>query len=185
MSEGAVNLSKFDNRWYKQGPFWKLLLWYVINRLFFATWFPHPSPLKRWIIILFGGKVGKSVVIKPRVYIKYPWFLEIGSNSWIGENVWIDNLTYVRIGNNVCISQGTYIGTGNHNYKKETFDLMVESVVIEDGAWVGAFCVICPGSHIATHTVLYSGTVFSGKSEPYTIYRGNPAVEVKKRIISS
>ena len=54
---------------------------------------------------LFGASVGKGVIINPRVNIKYPWKLVIGSNVWIGEKVWIDNLADVTIGDNVCLSQ--------------------------------------------------------------------------------
>ncbi len=59
------------------------------------------SGLKCSILRLFGAKIGKKVVIKPGVNVKYPWFLEIGDFSWIGEDVWIDNLGKVKIGANV------------------------------------------------------------------------------------
>ena len=42
----------------------------------------------------------------------------------IGENVWIDNLASVSIGATCCLSQGAMLLTGNHNYKKTTFDLL-------------------------------------------------------------
>ena len=71
-------------------------------------------------------KVGRSVIIKPRVRIKYPWFLQIGDNSWIGEDVWIDNLDSVIIKENVCISQGAMLMSGSHNYKSEKFDLITK-----------------------------------------------------------
>ena len=38
-----------------------------------------------------------EVVIKQRVNVKYPWKLEVGDFSWIGEDVWIDNLATVKI----------------------------------------------------------------------------------------
>ena len=38
-----------------------------------------------------------------------PWRLSIGDYSWIGEDVWIDNLAMVKIGKNVCVSQGAYL----------------------------------------------------------------------------
>lgn len=178
-----TDLSKFDNSWYKPGGKIKRGLWYLCSFIFFKSFLPYPSSFKVFILKLFAAKVGKSVTIKPDVNIKYPWFLEIGDNSWIGEGVWIDNLAKVEIGNNVCISQGAYILTGNHNYKKSGFDLMVKQVVIEDGAWVGAKSVVCPGTTLKSHSILTVGSVISGQSEEYTIYRGNPAIAVKKRFI--
>ena len=58
------------------------------------SWFPI-SGFKRFLLRLFGAKIGKGVVIKPCVNIKYPWKLRIGNYVWIGENVWIDNLDTV------------------------------------------------------------------------------------------
>ena len=38
------------------------------------------------------SKIGKSVRLSPGIKIKMPWRLYIGDYSWIGEDVWIDNL---------------------------------------------------------------------------------------------
>ena len=84
--------------------------------------------MKRTLLRLFGANVGRGVVLKPRVTIKYPWKLAVGEHSWIGENVWIDNLGQVTIGNHCCLSQGALLLCGNHNYKKATFDLMVGDI---------------------------------------------------------
>ena len=103
-----VKLRKYDNSHYKPGNNFKKVLWYIVNMLVFKTMFPFPSGSKVKILRLFGAKIGIDVIIKPNVNIKYPWFLTIGDNCWIGENVWIDNLAMVTLGDNVCISQGAY-----------------------------------------------------------------------------
>ena len=131
----------------------------------------------------FGAKIGKGVFIKPSVNIKYPWNLTIGDDTWIGEGVWIDNLGKVSIGSNVCISQDSMLMCGNHNYKKSAFNLMVGEITIEDGVWVGAKCLVCPGVTLHSHAVLAVGSVASTDLETYSIYRGNPAVKIKDRII--
>jgi putative colanic acid biosynthesis acetyltransferase WcaF len=132
---------------------------------------------------LFGAKIGSGVVIKPKVNIKYPWRLTIGNNVWIGENVWIDNLEDVVIGDNVCISQGAFLLCGNHNYNKTTFDLMVGKIVLEEGVWIGAKAIVCPGTTIKSHAVLTVASVALGTLESYKIYSGNKAVVVKSRHI--
>ena len=102
-----------------------------------GRWNPS-SCLKVRLLRMFGAKMGRGVIIKPSVNIKYPWNLVVGDYTWIGENVWIDNLTQVTMGRNVCISQGAMLLCGNHNYRKTTFDLMIGSITLEDGVWVGA-----------------------------------------------
>ena len=141
------------------------------------------SSVKVRLLRCFGAKIGKGVVIKPSVNIKYPWNLSIGDYTWIGENVWIDNLVQVTIGSDVCVSQGAMLLCGNHNYKKSTFDLMVGKIVLEDGCWVGAQSVVCPGVTLHSHAVLGVASVANKNLDAYTIYQGNPAHMVRKRII--
>jgi putative colanic acid biosynthesis acetyltransferase WcaF len=73
---------------------------------------------------------------------------------------------------------------GNHNFAKPTFDLITREIVLEDGAWVGAYSVVCPGVKCASHSVLAVGSVATRNLEPYAIYQGNPAIKVKDRIIN-
>jgi putative colanic acid biosynthesis acetyltransferase WcaF len=135
------------------------------------------------LLRLFGAKIGKGVNIKPRVHVKYPWNLNIGEFTWIGEDVWIDNLVKVDIGSNVCLSQGAMLLTGNHNYKKTTFDLMVGEIVLNDGVWIGAKAVVCPGVTCHEHSVLSVGSIANSDLEARGIYQGNPAQKVKERVI--
>ena len=179
----CVDLSKFSSKSYKAGGLMKRCGWYLISILFFKTNLPYPYGLKRFLLRLFGANVGKRVFIKPNVNIKYPWFLEVGDNVWIGEGVWLDNLAEIKIKNNVCISQGAYILTGNHNYKKETFDLILKPVLIENGVWVGSKVVVCPGVTLNAHAVITAGGVISKDAEAYTIYKGNPAQAIRERKI--
>ena len=138
-----------------RGLAWRVA-WYLVNALLFqgAILGLIPSSMKAMILRAFGAKVGSGFVCKPRVTIKYPWFLEIGDNVWLGEMVWIDDLCRVTIGSNVCISQGTYIFTGNHDWTDPTFPFFCEPVVIGDGVWVTAFQRIGPGRRIEPHTLV-------------------------------
>jgi putative colanic acid biosynthesis acetyltransferase WcaF len=183
-NEHLLRLAQYNNSWYKAGPKWKIAIWHVLNVLFFNNGFAVFGALKCSLLRLFGAKVGKRVVIKPSTNIKYPWFLEIGDDVWIGENVWIDNLGFVTIGNNVCISQGAFLLTGNHNYNRPGFDLMIGKIIIEDGVWLGAKSIVCPNVTCKTHSVLSVASVATRDLEPYGIYLGMPAQKIKMRIIN-
>ena len=178
-----VNLEQYNNSWYKAGSGFKRFVWHYINGLFFRSGIFPFYGIKVFMLRSFGAKIGKEVLIKPYVNIKYPWFLEIGDHTWIGENVWIDNLVSVKIGSNVCISQGAYLLTGNHDYKKASFDLIVKPITIEDGVWIGAKSVVCPGTTCSTHSILTVGSILSSDMEAYSIYRGNPATKITDRIL--
>lgn len=176
-----VDLSTFKNEDYQPGSFLKRSLWYLASAIFVNSFLPWPYSLKTGVLRLFGAQIGKGAVVKPYVKIKYPWFLKIGDDVWIGEGVWIDNLTMVTIESNVCISQGSMLLTGNHDYKKKSFDLMVEGIHVERGAWVGAKSVVCPGVRCGSHSVLTVGSIATHNLDPYYLYTGNPAEKRKKR----
>jgi putative colanic acid biosynthesis acetyltransferase WcaF len=178
-----VQLNKYNNDWYKSAGIFKKTLWYFTNIFLIKTMLPIPSSAKVKVLRVFGASIGNGVVIKPNVNIKYPWFLTIGDDCWIGENVWIDNLDQVTIGNNVCLSQGSYLLTGSHDYKKEAFDLMLGEIVLEDGVWIGAKSVVCPNVTCKSHSVLAVGSVATSDLDDYGIYQGNPALFKRRREI--
>lgn len=181
-----TRLDRYDNSWYSPGsnPLTRLI-WYYVNVLIFNHGLLPFSGLKVFLLRLFGARVGAGVVIKPSVNIKYPWHLKIGDFTWIGEESWIDNLGLVSIGKHCCLSQGAMLLTGNHNYKLPGFDLMVGEIHLEDGTWIGAKSIVCPGVSCGTHSVLAAGSVATDPLEPYTIYQGNPALAVKVRDIQN
>ena len=180
-----VSLDKFDNSDYDPGAkAGKRLLWYIVNAVVFASWLLPYSKFKVSLLRIFGAKIGRGVVIKPKVNVKYPWLLEVGDHCWIGEGVWIDNLARVSLGNHVCLSQGAYLLTGNHNYKSSAFDLITGKITIKQGAWVGAKSTVSPGVVMGECSVLAVGSVATHSTKAYGIYQGNPAQQVKERIIN-
>jgi putative colanic acid biosynthesis acetyltransferase WcaF len=181
-----VDYSKYNNDWYAReigaGKL-KQVLWYLTNACFLINPAMPFMSLKKGLLKAFGAKLGKGVIIKPGVSVKYPWKLVVGDHCWIGENVWIDNLAKVTLGKSVCLSQGAMLLTGNHDYTKTTFDLMVRDIYLEDGVWIGAKALVCPGVTCKTHAVLAAMSVANKDLEAYGIYQGNPANFIKQRVI--
>ncbi|WP_430815326.1 WcaF family extracellular polysaccharide biosynthesis acetyltransferase [Carboxylicivirga sp. RSCT41] len=179
-----TDLSKYNNDWFDEGAgVVKRTLWFITNALVLINPLNPLSGIKIFFLRLFGAKIGKGVVIKPGVNIKYPWKLVVGDYTWIGERVWIDNLDQVTVGKNCCLSQESFVLIGNHNFTKETFDLMVAPVIIEDGVWLGARSIVTGGITCKSHSVLAVNSVASQSIDANCIYRGNPAVKVKERVI--
>ena len=177
----AVDLSAYDNSWYQPGNRIKRFVWFFVNIIVFKNPFNSWYWLKNQVLRWFVASIGRGVIIKPSVNIKYPWFVRIGDQVWIGENVWLDNHTTIDIGSNVCISQGATLMTGNHNYKKPGFDLLLGPIKLEDGVWIGAGSMVCPNVTCHSHAVLAVGSVATKDLKPYRIYQGNPAIEIRKR----
>jgi len=160
-------LSSFKKSEHNNSNLFLRIAWYIFSISFFENKIPFPSFIKRTILIIFGGRIGKGFVIKPSVQIKYPWNLKIGDYVWIGEKVWIDNVDKVVISNNVCISQGVMIETGNHNFKSKGFELITSPVYIEENVWVGFKSTVLPGTTIRKNSVYKAASVIDSKLNPY------------------
>jgi putative colanic acid biosynthesis acetyltransferase WcaF len=176
-----TDLSKFDVGGYKAGPKLKVVIWFIVNYYILDSAFPWPYGFKSLLLRMFGARIGKGLVIKTKVRIKNPWRLSIGNNCWIGESVWIDNLENVTIGDNVSISQGAMLLTGNHDYTISSFPYRLGRIVLEDGVWIGAQSVVCPGVICKSHSILTVASVAAKNLDAYCIYSGNPSTFIRHR----
>lgn len=177
-----IDLSRFDNSWYEPGRgLFVRALWYFAGCPLVRCYWVPSSLFRRLVLRLFGARIGRGVVIRSGVRVKYPWRLEIGDSSWVGEDCWIDNLAEVRIGRNVCISQGAYLCTGNHDWSDPSFGLVIRPIVIEDGSWICARSLIAPGVKVGLGAVACAGSVVTRDIPDYEIHAGNPARYVRRR----
>jgi putative colanic acid biosynthesis acetyltransferase WcaF len=163
----------------------RYLLWLLVANLIFLSNIPYPNVLKIYILRIFGAKVGQHVVIKPWVKIKFPWNLSLGDHVWLGEEVWIDNISKVTIQSHVCISQGAFLLTGNHNFSKAHFPLISNQITVEDGVWVCAKAIVTGGVTLGTHSVLSLGCIATKDLESYYIYGNFPLEKIKPRTITT
>ena len=113
----------------------RLIAWQLIPKWLISSGLPGSA----WRILLlriFGAEIGRLCRFKSGLNVSCPWNLKVGDFCCLGESVWIDSLACVEVGNRVCISQGSYLCTGNHDYKKPTFDLRLGPILIEAEAWI-------------------------------------------------
>ena len=178
-----IKLELYDNSWYHPGrPKIVQTAWYLLGLPVVRSSLPF-SGIKCLALRMFGAKVGRGVVIKPGVQVKYPWRISIGDHVWIGEGSWIDNLADIEIEDNVCLSQGVYLCTGNHDWSDQAFSLRIAPIHLSHGCWVGAKSLILPGVSIGVGGVVAAGSVVLKNVPPWEIHRGNPAVFWKCRRI--
>ncbi|HEX3722576.1 MAG TPA: WcaF family extracellular polysaccharide biosynthesis acetyltransferase [Nitrolancea sp.] len=176
-----MRLDLYQNRNFSRAkPAWIEALWLVAQWLLVRSQIPG-SAHRRWVLRIFGARIGKGVTIKPGVRIKFPWRLTVGDHSWLGEDVWIDNLVEVDIGSHCCISQAAFLCTGNHDWTASSFDLRAEPIRIRDGAWIAARSVVAPGVTVGEGGVLAIGSVATRNLEAWSINAGSPAKKVGSR----
>jgi putative colanic acid biosynthesis acetyltransferase WcaF len=181
-----VDLSTFSSARFDRGASRsRELLWLFVSLFLFRLCPLSLSPLKCAVLRAFGARVGTGVTIKPQVKITFPWKLTIGDHVWLGEECWLLNLERIVIGNNVCISQRAFLCTGSHDYSVSSFDLITGPVTLQDGCWIGAGSWVGQGVTVGAESILAAGSVAIRDLEPSGIYRGNPAVFVRPRIVAA
>jgi putative colanic acid biosynthesis acetyltransferase WcaF len=136
---------------------------------------------RRFLLKLFGAKVGKDVRIRQSVRVTYPWKVSIGERSWIGDNVELYSLGDIKVGSDVVISQRSYLCAATHDYQRTSFDMVEGPIVVEDQAWVAADVFVGPGVNIARGALIGArSSVFDDMPEGMVCV-GSPAKPVRPR----
>lgn len=153
-----------------------VLLWQLVQSTLFAA---SPQPLygfRRALLRLFGARIGEGVIFRPTSRITYPWKLEVGDHSWIGDHVELYNLGPIKIGNNSVISQRSYVCTGSHDHTTPAFTITRLPVVIGDAVWIATDVFVAPGVTIGSGAVVGARSSVFHDIPELGIAKGSPAI---------
>lgn len=166
-------------------------VWTVVWLLLFR---PTPRTChcwRRFLLTLFGAKIGKPVYLYPTARIWAPWNLEMGDHSTLADYVDCYCVDKIRIGSFSTISQYTFLCTASHDYTDPgiftgpQMPLVTAPITIGDRVWITADVFVAPGVKIADGAVVLArSSVFHDLPE-WTVAAGNPAVVTKKRVLRS
>lgn len=146
------------------------------------AWSPRPFwGWRRFLLRLFGAKVGRDVHVYPSVRIAMPWNLTVGEESAIGDRALVYNLGPARIGSRVTISHQAHLCGGTHDHRDPRFELQKCAVTVEDGAWICADAFIGPNVTVGTNAIVAARAVVTKDVDPGMIVAGNPAQLVSPR----
>jgi putative colanic acid biosynthesis acetyltransferase WcaF len=170
-------------RKYSSGEMFRRVLWTLAHPLFRFS--PRPCfAWRRFLLRCFGAKVGQSVHVYPSATIYFPWNLEVGDESAIGEHALIYNLGNVTLGPRVTISHCAHLCAGTHDHTKPDFPLLRPPIVIGPDAWICADAFVGPGVTVGDGAIVGARAVAMKDVRPRSIVLGNPARESKKREIT-
>lgn len=112
--------------------------------------------------------------------------LEIGDESWVGQQCFLHAAAGLFIGRQVGIGPGVKILTSRHAEsprERPIFEAPLEflPVTIEDGADLGVGAIIMPGVTIGRGAQVGAGAVVTRDVPPYAIVAGAPARLLRER----
>lgn len=156
-------------------------LWWLVDFFLFRLSPQFMYGWRRYLLKLFGAKIGKGVIIRPSVTITYPWKVTIGDYSWIGDDAVLYSLGEIEIGKNAIISQKSYLCTGSHDYDKLDFPIWAKKITIEDECWLATDVYVSPGVTIGKATVVGARSSVFKDLPAGKICLGSPAKVIKDR----
>jgi putative colanic acid biosynthesis acetyltransferase WcaF len=153
-----------------------VLIWQLVQATIFAL---SPRPLygwRRFLLRIFGAKVGQGAKLRPTSRIAFPWKLEIGEHSWIGDDTDLYSLAPIRIGAHSVISQRSYICAAKHDHRRKNFAMIAQPVSIGSEVWLATDVFVAPGVTIGDGAVIGArSSVFDDIPAGVVAY-GSPAV---------
>lgn len=160
-------------------------LWWIVQSTLFAASPQFLFGFRRWLLRCFGARIGLGVLVRPTARITYPWHLEVGDHSWIGDDTVIYNLAPIKIGSNVALAHGVYLCTGLHDVAVPTFDIGAKPICIEDEAWLANDCFIGPGVTVHRGAVIGARSTVLHDMPEGMICVGYPARPVRPRLLAA
>ncbi len=176
-----LNTFKLPKNFRGKNPF-IVQIWWLVQSILFKTSPQFMYGWRRFLLRLFGAKIGKKVIIRPNVTITYPWKITIGDYSWVGDNVTLYSLGEIEIGQNVVISQKSYLCTGSHDYTKLDFPIYQNKITIHNECWIATDVYIAPGINIGKGTVVGARSSVFKDLPKNKICIGSPAKIIRDRI---
>ena len=149
-----VDLRTYDSRSDRGRAAVTVLVWWLVQAIAFPLSLHNFNDFRCWLLRLFGAKIGKGVVIRPSSRFIYPWKVEIGDYSWVGDDVVFYSIERIIIGAHCVISQKSYLCTGSHDLRDRSFALITAPVKIGNGAWIATDCFVAPGVCIGANSVI-------------------------------
>lgn len=132
--------------------------------------------------------LGRNVYVGHQAILKgyYQNRMEIGDETWIGQQCFLHAAGGLRIGARVGIGPGVRIITSRHTEAGRETPILLSpidfaEVVIEDDADLGVGAIVLPGVTIGRGAQIGAGAVVARDVPAYAVAAGVPARVVRER----
>lgn len=126
-------------------------------------------------------QIGAKSSLHWRAVFMVPKGVQIGSNSIVGNDCFLDGRRGLVIGNNVNIGGHVHIFTLEHDPQSSSFGVQGGPVVIEDYVYIASRATILPDVRVGKGAVVAAGAVVTKDVPAYEIVGGVPARTIGTR----
>jgi len=181
---------RYHRRMKVQQPLGRFLFRYFIGDylMFPIRWCPGAAGMAVRAVVyrMLFRRMGRRVTVLEGVQVASPGNVEIGDNSGLGYQCFLDATGPIKIGSWVRIGPRVSFFTANHRFrardtliKHQGYD--VGAIEVGDDVWLGANVTILRGVTIGRGAVIGAGSVVTRDVPEYAIAVGNPARVVGQR----
>lgn len=162
----------------------------VWNLVWLLLYQPSPTLLHGWrrfLLRLFGARIGRPAYLYPSARIWAPWNLEMGDHSTLAHGVDCYCVDKVKLGSFTTVSQYSYLCTATHDYsdpsilERPQMPLLTAPIRLGDRVWITADVFVGPGVSIGDGTVVLARSSVTRDLPPWVIAAGSPAEPRKRR----
>jgi putative colanic acid biosynthesis acetyltransferase WcaF len=161
------------------------ICWWIGCFLLFKLSLRPMYAWRRWVLRLYGAKLADHVCVQRSARIEFPWNLEMGRYSCLGEGAWVYTLGKITIGEFTTISQRAFLCAGTHDYTRPEMPLLTPPITIGKGVWIAADAFVGPGVSIGDNAVVGARSVVVGDLPPGMVCAGHPCKPIKPRLPSA
>lgn len=160
--------------------------------MFLTAFLMHSRRLSRLICKRKFYHFGVGAEVRPGAYIVGTLNISLGDNVVVRPGSMIHADTEISEGkilihDKVLMGSGVHIYTDNHSFDLESpvYDQGYresKSVIVEEGAWLGANVILLPGVVVGANSVIGAGSVVTKSVPKNCLAAGNPAKVIKSNL---
>jgi len=161
----------------------RLSNYFLDFELMILRWVGHIPirTLRHAIYMLVGVRMGRGSTIHMWTNFFQPKNIEIGQDTIVGNNAFLDGRAPLIIGNHTNIAAEVLIYNSEHDVHSEDFHAIEGPVEIGDYVFIGPRAIILPGVKIGRGAIVAAGAVVTKSVSDFAIVGGVPAKEIGER----
>jgi putative colanic acid biosynthesis acetyltransferase WcaF len=161
------------------------LLRFLWRSVYFWLYRFSPTPFffwRAWLLRAFGATMGPKCNFYPTGKVWAPWNLVCEDYCTLSDQSEIYNPSPIHLGSHCTISQQAFICGATHDYNHPDFPMVSYTMHLGAQSWISARASVSPGVQVGPGAILGLGSVAFDDLEPWSVYRGVPAVKIKSRV---